>query len=149
MNNLIISNLQVLLKTVQASLKDIKDPKEKTACNFRIKAYQNAIKAITNCDHELISGKDAEKLPGIGKKTAEKIQEIIASQLGVDAEEVTPEASFVDDLGADSLDTVELIMSRSHNDRLSSDSELDWAANEVIAVAAKFSNRTQRHEDTK
>ena len=40
----------------------------------------------------------------------EKIQEIIASQLGVDAEEVTPEASFVDDLGADSLDTVELIM---------------------------------------
>jgi acyl carrier protein len=40
----------------------------------------------------------------------EKVQEIIASQLGVDAEEVTPEASFVDDLGADSLDTVELIM---------------------------------------
>jgi acyl carrier protein len=40
----------------------------------------------------------------------EKIKEIIASQLGVDAEEVTPEASFVDDLGADSLDTVELIM---------------------------------------
>jgi acyl carrier protein len=40
----------------------------------------------------------------------EKIKEIIASQLGVDDEEVTPEASFVDDLGADSLDTVELIM---------------------------------------
>ncbi|HOD12270.1 MAG TPA: acyl carrier protein [Candidatus Omnitrophota bacterium] len=41
---------------------------------------------------------------------AEKIKSIIAEQLGVKAEEVTPESSFVDDLGADSLDTVELIM---------------------------------------
>ena len=41
---------------------------------------------------------------------AEKIKTIIAEQLGVKAEEVTPESSFVDDLGADSLDTVELIM---------------------------------------
>jgi acyl carrier protein len=40
----------------------------------------------------------------------EKVKEIIAKQLGVDAEKVTPEASFVDDLGADSLDTVELVM---------------------------------------
>jgi acyl carrier protein len=40
----------------------------------------------------------------------EKITEIIVEQLGVKAEEVTPEASFVDDLGADSLDTVELVM---------------------------------------
>ena len=40
----------------------------------------------------------------------EKIKSIIAEQLGVKAEEVTPEASFIDDLGADSLDTVELIM---------------------------------------
>lgn len=40
----------------------------------------------------------------------EKIQEIIVDQLGVEADQVTPEASFVDDLGADSLDTVELIM---------------------------------------
>ena len=35
---------------------------------------------------------------------------IIVEQLGVDEEEVTPDASFVDDLGADSLDTVELVM---------------------------------------
>jgi len=41
---------------------------------------------------------------------AEKVKQIIASQLGVEIEEVTPEASFVDDLGADSLDTVELVM---------------------------------------
>jgi acyl carrier protein len=39
-----------------------------------------------------------------------RIAEIIAEQLGVEASEVTPEASFVDDLGADSLDTVELVM---------------------------------------
>ncbi|HNV86699.1 MAG TPA: acyl carrier protein [Candidatus Omnitrophota bacterium] len=40
----------------------------------------------------------------------DKITEIIVEQLGVKPEEVTPEASFVDDLGADSLDTVELVM---------------------------------------
>ena len=40
----------------------------------------------------------------------EKIKSIIAEQLGVEPEEVTPQASFIDDLGADSLDTVELIM---------------------------------------
>ena len=41
---------------------------------------------------------------------AEKIKAIIAEQLGVKIEEVTPQASFIDDLGADSLDTVELVM---------------------------------------
>ena len=41
---------------------------------------------------------------------ADKVKSIIAEQLGVKAEEVTPQASFIDDLGADSLDTVELIM---------------------------------------
>lgn len=40
----------------------------------------------------------------------EKMKEIVAEQLGVDADEVTDEASFIDDLGADSLDTVELVM---------------------------------------
>ncbi len=41
---------------------------------------------------------------------AEKIKQIVSEQLGVDEGEVTPTASFVDDLGADSLDTVELVM---------------------------------------
>lgn len=41
----------------------------------------------------------------------DKVKKIIAAKLGVDLEEVVPEASFVDDLGADSLDLVELIMS--------------------------------------
>lgn len=40
----------------------------------------------------------------------DKVKSIIAEQLGVKPEEVTPAASFIDDLGADSLDTVELVM---------------------------------------
>lgn len=40
----------------------------------------------------------------------QKVKEIIAEQLGVDISEVKMEASFIDDLGADSLDTVELVM---------------------------------------
>ncbi|SMO78886.1 acyl carrier protein [Balnearium lithotrophicum] len=40
----------------------------------------------------------------------EKVKEIIADRLGVDPDEVTPDASFIEDLGADSLDTVELVM---------------------------------------
>lgn len=40
----------------------------------------------------------------------EKIRDIIVDQLGVEPEEVTPEASIIDDLGADSLDIVELVM---------------------------------------
>jgi len=41
---------------------------------------------------------------------AAKVKEIIVSKLGVDAAQITPEASFTNDLGADSLDTVELVM---------------------------------------
>ena len=40
----------------------------------------------------------------------EEIREVVCEQLGVQPEEVKPEASFIDDLGADSLDTVELVM---------------------------------------
>jgi acyl carrier protein len=40
----------------------------------------------------------------------ETVKRIITEQLGVDADKVVPEASFIDDLGADSLDTVELVM---------------------------------------
>ena len=39
-----------------------------------------------------------------------RVQQIVCEQLGVSQEEVKPEASFIDDLGADSLDTVELVM---------------------------------------
>jgi acyl carrier protein len=48
----------------------------------------------------------AEKL----KEISEKVKQIISEQLGVDEAEITPSASFTDDLGADSLDQVELVM---------------------------------------
>ena len=41
---------------------------------------------------------------------AERVRDIVADQLGADKDKVTPETSFVNDLGADSLDTVELVM---------------------------------------
>lgn len=46
----------------------------------------------------------------MASKLEERIKEIIVDGLGVNADQVTPEASFVNDLGADSLDTVELVM---------------------------------------
>ena len=44
----------------------------------------------------------------------ERVKKIVVEQLGVKEDEVTPNASFVDDLGADSLDTVELVMRRAN-----------------------------------
>ena len=44
------------------------------------------------------------------KTIEQRVSEIIVNQLGVSEEQIKPEASFLDDLGADSLDTVELIM---------------------------------------
>jgi|TARA_B100000674_G_C37220878_1_gene636897 acyl carrier protein len=46
----------------------------------------------------------------MSEATDERVREIIINELGVEAEKVTDEASFVEDLGADSLDTVELVM---------------------------------------
>jgi len=44
------------------------------------------------------------------KSAQERVKEIIVEQLGVNPDQVTPEAKFIEDLGADSLDTVELVM---------------------------------------
>ena len=44
------------------------------------------------------------------KSVADRVKEIIVEQLGVNPDQVTPEAKFIEDLGADSLDTVELVM---------------------------------------
>jgi acyl carrier protein len=44
------------------------------------------------------------------KSIEDRVKDIIVEQLGVGAEQVTPEAKFIEDLGADSLDTVELVM---------------------------------------
>jgi acyl carrier protein len=53
---------------------------------------------------------DARQKKGLMASVEERVKQIIVEQLGVDEAEVTPKASFVDDLGADSLDTVELVM---------------------------------------
>jgi len=44
------------------------------------------------------------------KSTEQRVKDIIVEQLGVNPEQVTPDAKFIEDLGADSLDTVELVM---------------------------------------
>ena len=44
------------------------------------------------------------------KEVVEKVKQIISEQLGIDEADITPNASFIDDLGADSLDQVELVM---------------------------------------
>lgn len=46
----------------------------------------------------------------MSEQIAEKVKSIVVEHLGVEADKVTPAASFIDDLGADSLDTVELVM---------------------------------------
>ena len=46
----------------------------------------------------------------MGDEVAGKVRKIVADHLGIDEAKVTEEASFIDDLGADSLDTVELVM---------------------------------------
>ncbi len=47
---------------------------------------------------------------GADKSIEQKVKEIIVEQLGVNPDQVTPDAKFIEDLGADSLDTVELVM---------------------------------------
>jgi len=46
----------------------------------------------------------------MAKSIEQRVKDIIVEQLGVNADQVTPEAKFIEDLGADSLDTVELVM---------------------------------------
>jgi len=65
----------------------------------------------------------------------ERVKHIIVEQLGVDEEEVKPEASFVDDLGADSLDVVELVMALEEEFGLEiSDEDAEKLSNVAKAV---------------
>jgi len=65
------------------------------------------------------------------KEIFDKVQKIVSEQLGVDVSEVTPQASFANDLGADSLDTVELVMALEEE----FDIEIpDEAAEEIATV---------------
>eukprot|EP00657_Telonema_sp_P-1_P002780 TRINITY_DN1646_c0_g1_i5.p1 TRINITY_DN1646_c0_g1~~TRINITY_DN1646_c0_g1_i5.p1 ORF type:complete len:102 (+),score=30.67 TRINITY_DN1646_c0_g1_i5:148-453(+) len=63
------------------------------------------------CIRDRVSTQSTGKFKRVQKMDiSAKVKEIIVEKLGVDPNEVTPEASFTNDLGADSLDTVELIM---------------------------------------
>lgn len=74
----------------------------------------------------------------------ERVKKIVIEQLGVDPKDVRPDASFVDDLGADSLDTVELVM------RLEDefDAEIpDEDAGKIVTVQHAIDYITSRAED--
>src|SRR5207237_7240023 len=61
--------------------------------------------------HGMRAGRERQVRRGtMAASVEQKVREIICEQLGVSEEEVTPEASFIEDLGADSLDIVELVM---------------------------------------
>ena len=51
-----------------------------------------------------------KKLKNMSKEITDKVKKIVADHLGIEVEKVTEQSSFIDDLGADSLDTVELVM---------------------------------------
>lgn len=74
---------------------------------------------------------------------AEQVKSIVAEQLGVKEEEVTNDASFVEDLGADSLDTVELVMALEEE----FDTEIpDEEAEKIttVALAVKYATEHQK-----
>ncbi len=75
----------------------------------------------------------------------ERVKEIVAEQLGVNKEQVTNEASFVDDLGADSLDTVELVMALEESFGIEIPDE---AAEKITTIqhAIDYINATEKAE---
>lgn len=79
----------------------IRKVKKKTI--FLVLFYLMTFFAQNFCSIQIIVNMTNEELMA-------KVQEIIVEKLGVSEDEITPEASFTDDLGADSLDTVEIIM---------------------------------------
>lgn len=81
-------------------------------------------------------------MAGDGKKEmVEKVKQIISEQLGVDEAEVTSSASFVDDLGADSLDQVELVMALEE----AFDLEIPDEEAEKIRVVQDAVNYVEKH----
>lgn len=66
----------------------------------------------------------------------QRVKEIIVNQLNVNEEQITPEASFIDDLGADSLDTVELIMAfeEEFKDQMGGEEILESDAEKLTTV---------------
>ena len=71
---------------------------------------------------------------------AEKVTKIIVDQLGVSADEVKPEASFVEDLGADSLDLTELIMAMEEEFDIGEIDEEDLAGLKTVGDCVRYLN---------
>jgi len=59
---------------------------------------------------DLVEGGPSASQGGIAVSTLDRVKKVVAENLNVSEQEVTPQASFVEDLGADSLDVVELVM---------------------------------------
>ncbi len=76
-----------------------------SAHEFRLARVITALPAASFFRHQTV-GKGQTPMSEI----ADKVKKIVVEHLGVEESKVTPEASFIDDLGADSLDTVELVM---------------------------------------
>src|ERR1700732_1612182 len=93
-------------------------PAALTACSGRSSIFLTLLRGLYINSQGPVHYSFPFKLPGGGiymaaeekKEIVEKVKQIISEQLGGDENEVTPRASFVDDLGADSLDQVELVM---------------------------------------
>lgn len=77
-----------------------------------------------------------------GENMTERVKELIAEQLGLQPEDIRPECSFVDDLGADSLDLVELLMAFSEE----FDIEIDDEEAENIVTVADVLEALREHE---
>src|SRR5262249_51220653 len=78
-------------------------------CPYWVRFWQTPLSACTiqQITETLLVCRRTEK---VAASVMERVKDIVADNLGVDREKITPETSFVNDLGADSLDTVELVM---------------------------------------
>ena len=71
----------------------------------------------------------------------DKVKKIVADHLGIEQEKVTDEASFIDDLGADSLDTVELVMAFEESEISDSEAEKILTVGDAIKFIESNSNK--------
>jgi acyl carrier protein len=78
------------------------------------------------------------------KSIEEKVKDIIVEQLGVNPEQVTPSASFIEDLGADSLDTVELVMAFEEEFNIEVPDEDAEKLQKVGDVVSYIENKAQK-----
>jgi acyl carrier protein len=82
-----------------------------TLDRMRVPAVHNDKPAVLELDESLAVGANAKRTRVLEMSDiAERVKKIVVEHLGVEPDKVTESASFIDDLGADSLDTVELVM---------------------------------------